>query len=299
MVDGLDEDFYPTHSPSVASSLPTLVEERAHVLVTSRPRPHLPDDMPEGHPRHGYSSGSRSVRGQPGSGEAAEKELRDLIRGPDPALALTVLGLLTAAAGPLSARDLADLTVDAGRPSAALRAQVMRLITEDAARSLEPVGSGEFVGYKFAMSPYSGTPNPTLPSTTPSIRIGYGTGPITGVPWAGRPRLGRARDAALPARRLPPNAGPRPRGSGVTCWRHRVGRGRDPRCGGRTRCRGLADGNKRRSCDHIGNRIGRSDARRRPWPGTEPFRFSRQRPARPRARHFHASGVGARREWPR
>ena len=41
-VDGLDEDLLPPGSPSVASLLPTLVGEHAHVLVTSRPHPELP-----------------------------------------------------------------------------------------------------------------------------------------------------------------------------------------------------------------------------------------------------------------
>jgi hypothetical protein len=34
VVDGLDEDIRPTGLPSVASLLPTLVDGRAHVLVT-------------------------------------------------------------------------------------------------------------------------------------------------------------------------------------------------------------------------------------------------------------------------
>jgi WD40 repeat protein len=151
VVDGLDEDVYPTHSPSVASLLPTFVEGRSHVLVTSRPSPELPDDVLAGHPLNA----ARRVTLEPFEGSQelatrAEKEIRDLTRGPDRVLALTVLGLLTAAAGPLSVRDLAGLSADVAPPSAAHRAQVTRLVTEDAARSLEPVGSGEFVGYQFA-----------------------------------------------------------------------------------------------------------------------------------------------------
>jgi len=50
VVDGLDEDIRPTGLPSVASLLPTLTDGQAHVLVTSRPHPELPIDVPSGHP---------------------------------------------------------------------------------------------------------------------------------------------------------------------------------------------------------------------------------------------------------
>ena len=50
VVDGLDEDLHPPGSPSVASLLPTLAGTHTHVLVTSRPRPDLPEDVPDGHP---------------------------------------------------------------------------------------------------------------------------------------------------------------------------------------------------------------------------------------------------------
>src|SRR5262249_53034872 len=50
VVDGLDEDLHPPGSPSVASLLPGLPGARSHVLVTSRPHPDLPADVPDGHP---------------------------------------------------------------------------------------------------------------------------------------------------------------------------------------------------------------------------------------------------------
>ena len=50
VVDGLDEDLHPPGSPSVASLLPVAAGSHAHVLVSSRPHPVLPDDVPDGHP---------------------------------------------------------------------------------------------------------------------------------------------------------------------------------------------------------------------------------------------------------
>ena len=49
VVDGLDEDLRPHGSPSVASLLPSLAGGHAHVLVTSRPHPELPSDVPIPH----------------------------------------------------------------------------------------------------------------------------------------------------------------------------------------------------------------------------------------------------------
>jgi hypothetical protein len=53
VVDGLDEDIQPPGLPSVASLLPMLVDGRAHVLVTSRPHPELPVDVPRRPPAKG------------------------------------------------------------------------------------------------------------------------------------------------------------------------------------------------------------------------------------------------------
>ena len=50
VVDGLDEDLRPPGLPSVAALLPTGVGGRVHVLVSSRPYPELPRDLPVGHP---------------------------------------------------------------------------------------------------------------------------------------------------------------------------------------------------------------------------------------------------------
>jgi hypothetical protein len=82
--------------------------------------------------------------------ELARQEIYNLTHGADSDTAVDVLGLLTAAAGPLSVRDLATLSNDLASPSAAHRRRVRRLVTERAARSLEPVGPPERPRYQFA-----------------------------------------------------------------------------------------------------------------------------------------------------
>ena len=152
VVDGLDEDIRPAGLPSVASLLPTLVDGRAHVLVASRPHPELPVDVPDGHP---LKPPSIRVDLQPFEGAKSWPTLRGRKSttsptAPTPIQPSDVLGLLTAAAGPLSVRDLALLSNDLAPPSAAHSRRVRRLVTEQAARSLEPVGPAEQPRYQFA-----------------------------------------------------------------------------------------------------------------------------------------------------
>jgi hypothetical protein len=152
VVDGLDEDIRPTGLPSVASLLPTLVEGRAHVLVTSRPHPELPVDVADGHPLTPPSIrvGLTPLEGAERLADLARQEIYNLTHGADADTAVDVLGLLTAAAGPLSVRDLAFLANGLASPSPAQSMRVRRLVTEQAARSLEPVGSTEHPRYQFA-----------------------------------------------------------------------------------------------------------------------------------------------------
>jgi hypothetical protein len=152
VVDGLDEDLRPTGLPSVASLLPTLTDRLAHVLVSSRPHPELPVDVPEGHPLTSSSIrlGLKPFEGAEKLAELARQEIYNLSHGADADTAVDVLGLLTAAAGPLSVRDLAFLSNDLAAPSPAHSRRVRRLVTEQAARSLEPVGSTGQPRYQFA-----------------------------------------------------------------------------------------------------------------------------------------------------
>jgi WD40 repeat protein len=152
VVDGLDEDSQPAGLPSVASLLPTVVEGRAHVLVASRPYPELPGDVLDGHPLKppGIRQELEPFEGAEELAELARQEIDDLTHGADVDTAVEVLGLLTAAAGPLSVPDLATLSDDLTTPSAAHRRRVRRLVTEQAARSLEPVGPAEQARWQFA-----------------------------------------------------------------------------------------------------------------------------------------------------
>jgi hypothetical protein len=152
VVNGLDEDIRPTGLPSVASLLPTLVYGRAHVLVASRPHLELPIDVSDGHPlmRSSIRVNLEPFEGAQESADLARHEIYELTHGTDADLAVNVLGFLTAAAGPLSVMDLATMSNDLASPSAAHRLRVRRLVTEQAARSLEPIGSTEHPRYQFA-----------------------------------------------------------------------------------------------------------------------------------------------------
>jgi hypothetical protein len=144
-VDGLDEDLHPRPLPTVAMLLPVHIGTHAHVLVTSRTN-FLPD-MPVGHPL----GVTRPVVLDPFPGgkhlaSLARKEFDDLLRGEDQDLAAEILGVLTAAAGPLTIDDLATLTADLASVTPAWARKVDRVVTEEAARSLQPVGDR----YQFA-----------------------------------------------------------------------------------------------------------------------------------------------------
>ena len=151
VVDGLDEDLHPTGSASVASLLPSQVGARAHVLVASRPYPELPLDVSPAHPLRTTSpmeldpyEGSEELE------ELARGELEELTRGDDLELAVDVLGLLTAARGPLAVDDLVELSSGRAGSSPARAATIRRFVTERAGRSLEPVGSEPDLRYRFA-----------------------------------------------------------------------------------------------------------------------------------------------------
>lgn len=136
----------------MTSLLPTLVEGQAHVLVASRPYPELPVDVPDGHPLKlpSIRVDLTPFEGAEKLAELARQEIYSLTHGVDADTGVDVLGLLTAAAGPLSVRDLAFLSNDLAAPPAAHNRKVRRLVTDQAARSLEPVGSAEQARYQFA-----------------------------------------------------------------------------------------------------------------------------------------------------
>jgi hypothetical protein len=103
VVDGLDEDLRPPGLPSVAAVLPSTVSRSAHVLVSSRPRPELPNDLPAGHPlSRALPTQVEPFAGAQELAALARQEIDDVIRHDADGLTTDVLGLLTAAAGPLA-----------------------------------------------------------------------------------------------------------------------------------------------------------------------------------------------------
>jgi Trypsin-like peptidase domain/WD domain, G-beta repeat len=173
-VDGLDEDLLPPGAPSVASLLPTLVGEHAHVLVTSRPRPELPRDVEGGHPlSHVEPVRLSPFEGARGLAELARKEVYDLTHGVEAELAVDLLGLLTAAAGPLTVTDLVALLSDGTGVTGATARQVKVFVAERAVRILEPVGPTGAARWQFAhgsLLEYAQDPNGDLAQDTEDLR---------------------------------------------------------------------------------------------------------------------------------
>ncbi|WP_344521932.1 trypsin-like peptidase domain-containing protein, partial [Streptomyces rectiviolaceus] len=112
VVDGLDEDRAAgpdSARPSIAALLPPRPPANVRVLVTSRPHPGVPLDVPADHPlRHctrrqlARNDFARHIQ------DEAKRELHEALRGDQTQVDL--LGLLTAAQGGLTARDLVELT---------------------------------------------------------------------------------------------------------------------------------------------------------------------------------------------
>ena len=150
VVDGLDEDLRPPGLPSVAALLPPGAGGRIHVLVSSRPPLDLRRDLPPGHALAQTEPVTiRSFEGGDELAGLAFQEIDDLLRRDDDGLAAEVLGLLTAAAGPLAVADLAAMSAVAPQ-SAAFTRRIRRLVTVEAARSLQPAGLAKGDRYQFA-----------------------------------------------------------------------------------------------------------------------------------------------------
>jgi WD40 repeat protein len=148
IVDGLDEDRRPPGLLSVAAVLPVQAGDHAHVLVSIRSNTELPDDMPPGHPLvHTQPVLMEPFPGAKDQAALARQEIDNLMGRDETGLTGDVFGLLTAAAGPLTVEDLATMTVVAPQ-SAVLSQRIRRLLTVDAARSLQQAGSAG--GYQFA-----------------------------------------------------------------------------------------------------------------------------------------------------
>ena len=149
IVDGLDEDLRPPGLPSVGAAANE--GRRPNTCAGEPPTLSLvPGDLP---PRH------LLAETQPVQLEAfelgrerevlARHEIDDLLRRDQDGLATEVLGLLTAAAGPLAVGDLAAMTVIAPQ-SAVLTRRIRRLLTDAAARSVQPADRNGSDRYQFA-----------------------------------------------------------------------------------------------------------------------------------------------------
>lgn len=146
VVDGLDEDLRPS-GRSVAALLPTEgVGRLSRVMIASRLYPPLPVDVDAYHPLR--AAQTVDLPASPYAAEIkiqAEQEIWALLssRATNSDLAYNVLGLLTAAAGPLTIHDLASITGEEVR-------NVRMFVTDRAARSLEVIPSTDDDRYQFA-----------------------------------------------------------------------------------------------------------------------------------------------------
>lgn len=114
VVDGLDEDWYanrtkPRRRPSIASLLPERPPGGMRVIVSGRPDPPVPDDVPEGHPllnpgvvRELAPSSYAKL-----SERRAKRDLTDMLE--DSPLSRQLLGLIVAAETGLSIQCLTEL----------------------------------------------------------------------------------------------------------------------------------------------------------------------------------------------
>lgn len=113
VVDGLDEDRGNSTNPdahSIAALLPADPPPGLKVIVSGRPDPPVPSDVPRGHPLRDPAI-VRQLAVSPQAGvirDDAERELAALLDGGGPEHDL--LGLVTSAGGGLGSADLAELT---------------------------------------------------------------------------------------------------------------------------------------------------------------------------------------------
>jgi hypothetical protein len=147
VVDGLDEDFGPARGqPSVAALLPTHVGGHAHVLVSSRRSPQLPHDVAIGHPLHQATL----IELAPTSLATdlkllALRELDSVFNDRDGEI---LLGLLSAADGPLSIDDLTTLA--RLEDPKMQRVRTASLVEHSLARVLELIDHGGTRRYRYA-----------------------------------------------------------------------------------------------------------------------------------------------------
>ena len=113
VIDGLDEDdagATPARGrPSIASLLPRRPPVGVRVIVTSRPNPGLPDDVPSGHPlRTCIPLRLASSQVAEDLAQHAKQELRALLTSEQ--TAIDIVGYIAGSGGGLTTSDLSALT---------------------------------------------------------------------------------------------------------------------------------------------------------------------------------------------
>jgi hypothetical protein len=154
VVDGLDEDWYasrtkPRRRPSIASLLPEQPPGGMRVIVSGRPNPPIPDDVPDGHPlldpaivRDLKPSSSARL-----SERQAKRDLTDMLE--ESPLSRQLLGLIVAAETGLSIQSMAELTSknvwEIEKRLGTVSGRVLHRLAEDSWTTGEPDG-----GYQLA-----------------------------------------------------------------------------------------------------------------------------------------------------
>jgi hypothetical protein len=107
VVDGLDED--QGHSPSIAYTLPRRLPAGVRIIVSSRPYPLLPSDVPGDHPLRACRP--RTLEPSPHAIKIRDNAAYEIARHLNISKYREIVGLLVAAGGGgLSSADLAELT---------------------------------------------------------------------------------------------------------------------------------------------------------------------------------------------
>jgi hypothetical protein len=145
VVDGLDEDdSFKLRLPSIAQCLPSPRNGVSKVVVTSRPFPDIPADVPVDHPLCQTAplelSQSPHAKRQRDLAEQEMKRLVPLIA--DNEVVWTGLGLLTVAASPLTVDDLTRALKVTSPTVRQLR--VGTLLEQDLGNILKPAGKGRY-----------------------------------------------------------------------------------------------------------------------------------------------------------
>jgi hypothetical protein len=150
VVDGLDEDWYASRTkqrrrPSIASLLPERPPGGMRVIVSGRPNPPIPDDVPDGHPLLDPAI-VRDLTPSPSarlSERQAKRDLTDMLE--ESPLSRQLLGLIVAAETGLSIESLAELTSKNGweveRRLGTVSGRVLHRLAEDSWTTGEPDGS--------------------------------------------------------------------------------------------------------------------------------------------------------------